>query len=389
MEDDLTDRRRIRGAPTSVTAFVGRASRGPVDSPIPIRSFGAFTREFGGLSGPMSYAVHQFFEAGGFEALIVRVANAAHIGDVPPRSGDGPITDIDIATGPTLKADGRGIYALDKTESFNLLVIPPYSFDDDVGPNAWEAARIYCRNRRAMLLIDPPSHWRSAAEAAAEIDAFRGMADENAALYFPRVQMSDPLQEGRPRAFAPSGLIAGLYARTDAERGVWKAPAGRSAALPGVQGVTVELSDDENGLLNPLAVNCLRTIPGAGFVVWGARTLAGIRPSDWRYVNVRRLALYIEESLHRGMEWAAFESNDEQLWTRLRESAGAFLHDLFRRGAFQGSAPHEAYFVKCDGQTTTQNDIDRGIINVVVGIAPLKPAEFVVLRIRAKTGGRR
>ena len=186
----------------------------------------------------------------------------------------------------------------------------------------------------------------------------------------------------------PSGAIAGIIARTDTQRGVWKAAAGLSATIAGVSELSVPLTDLENGVLNPLGVNCLRAMPSVGPVVWGARTLQGadILSSDWKYAPVRRLALYIEESLYRAMRWAVFEPNDEPLWAQLRLSIGGFMNDLFRQGAFQGKTPREAYLVKCDKETTTQNDIDLGIVNILVAFAPLKPAEFVVLQIQQLAG---
>jgi hypothetical protein len=200
--------------------------------------------------------------------------------------------------------------------------------------------------------------------------------------------MPDPLKENRTASFAPCGAAAGAIARTDAGRGVWKAPAGIDVGLSGVRGLTYKLTDAENGRLNPLGVNCLRTLPTFGNVVWGARTLAGDDrlASEWKYVPVRRLALFIEESLFRGTHWVVFEPNDEPLWAQIRLNVGAFMQNLFRQGAFQGSTPSEAYFVKCDSSTTTQTDINNGIVNIVVGFAPLKPAEFVIITLQQMAG---
>jgi len=175
-----------------------------------------------------------------------------------------------------------------------------------------------------------------------------------------------------------------VFARTDAQRGVWKAPAGTDAALNGVAGLQVPLTDAENGLLNPLGINCLRTLPVFGNVVWGARTLDGDsrRGSEWKYVPVRRMALFLEETLYRNTQWVVFEPNDEPLWAQIRLNIGAFLQGLFRQGAFQGTSPRDAYFVKCDKETTTPDDVNLGRVNVLVGFAPLRPAEFVVLQIQ-------
>ena len=210
----------------------------------------------------------------------------------------------------------------------------------------------------------------------------------NAATYFPRPRVPDPLNGYRLKSLAASGTIAGLYARTDAGRGVWKAPAGTEAGLQGIQELAYKLTDAENGVLNPLGINCLRTFPVFGNLCWGARTLMGsnVQASEWKYLPVRRTALYIEESLYRGTQWVVFEPNDEPLWSQIRLNVGAFMHRLFRQGAFQGSTPRDAYFVKCDKETTTQDDINQGIVNILVGFAPLKPAEFVIIKI-SQIGG--
>ena len=211
---------------------------------------------------------------------------------------------------------------------------------------------------------------------------------QNAAVYFPRVKYPNPTKGGAVEEFPLCGIIAGLYAATDASRGVWKAPAGVDAALLGVSELSVRMTDLENGLLNPVGINCLRSFPAAGTVVWGARTLKGDdqTPDDYKYVPVRRLALFVEESLYRGTQWAVFEPNDEPLWAQLRVNIGAFLNGLFRQGAFAGSSPAQAYRVKCDAETTTAADVNKGVVNVLVGFAPVKPAEFVVLKIQQLAG---
>ena len=217
-----------------------------------------------------------------------------------------------------------------------------------------------------------------------EDQAALSLSDEvarNAALYFPRVLEADPLRDGHIDTFAPCGIVAGIMARTDTSRGVWKAPAGLDASMNGIQGVNVNLNDAENGMLNPLGINCLRAFPANGRVIWGARTLRGADQlaDEWKYIPVRRTALFIEESLYRGTQWVVFEPNDEPLWAQIRLNIGAFMHNLFRQGAFQGTTPRDAYFVKCDKETTNQTEINSGIVNIVVGFAPLKPAEFVVI----------
>ena len=501
--------RTITGVATSITAFIGRALRGPVDEPVRITSFADFERAFGGLwaESTMSYAVQQYYLNGGSDAVIVRVqsgadrstvdlpagadslelesadeglwgnnllarvdhntrdplpgedanslfnllvketqsgtieqflnlstdpANSRHVAQVlahesrfvrvadpqavPPArpdkhadagpgedpfdpgsparfdafagGDDGGEIDDDQLAAAALQAPKRGIYALDNADLFNLLYIPPPARGVDVDPSTTLAAALtYCKRRRAVLLVDGPSGWNNVADAAGgtQVDDLR---DENAAVFWPRLLMADALRENRTEEFGPCAAVAGIFARTDARRGVWKAPAGIEANLRGVRGLSVRLTDPEHGQLNPLGINVLRTFPVIGPVVWGARTLRGadMLASEWKYLPVRRLALYIEESLYRGTQWVVFEPNDEPLWAQIRLNVGAFMQNLFRQGAFQGKTPQEAYFVKSDKDTTTQNDINLGIVNIVVGFAPLKPAEFVVVKIQQMAG---
>ncbi|MFE1770478.1 phage tail sheath family protein [Streptomyces sp. NPDC059008] len=287
------------------------------------------------------------------------------------------------------EARKSGIQALRDVHDVNLLALPELASYPDTGDivTVLSAAERLCKERRIFLLVDAPAAWGSVDAARAGITAFDPVRGNHSALYFPHLQLTDPLS-GRLRSFPPSGAVAGVIARTDGERGVWKAPAGTEARLAGVHSLTVRLTDRENGLLNPLGINCLRTLPMAGPLVWGARTLQGADglDSEWKYVPVRRLALHVEESLLRGLQWVVFEPNNEQLWQQIRLNASAYLHSLFEKGAFKGGTPRQAYFVKCDKDTTTEADIDNGVVNVVVGIAPVKPAEFVIVKIQQMAG---
>ena len=280
-----------------------------------------------------------------------------------------------------------GIHALDLADLFNLLCIPPRDRETDIDASVRDEAAAYCLDRRAMFIADPPNTWTNVPAAETGVNAFMTRS-RNAAAFFPRVRVADPLRENRLEEFVPCGMIAGIFARTDNTRGVWKAPAGTEAVMRGVRELTVKMTDLQNGILNPLGLNCLRSFPVYGPVVWGSRTLDGadVQASEWKYIPVRRLALFLEESLYRGTQWVVFEPNDEPLWSQIRLNIGAFMHNLFRQGAFQGASPREAYFVKCDRETTTQNDINLGIVNIVVGFAPLKPAEFVVIKIQQMAG---
>jgi phage tail sheath protein FI len=287
------------------------------------------------------------------------------------------------------KGDKTGLYALENADIFNLLCIPPYKDKNDVEKDLIIQAAEYCKKRRAMLIVDAPSDWTNKQKVIKGMkDKEVGTTSNYAALFFPRIKKANPLQNNQIETFTSCGTIAGVFARTDASRGVWKAPAGLEATLVGVSELSVPLTDDENGELNQLGVNCLRAFPYIGSIIWGARTLAGNDQlmDEYKYTPVRRMALFIEESLYRGTKWVVFEPNDEPLWGQIRLNVGTFMHSLFRQGAFQGTKPNEAYFVKCDSETTTQDDINKGIVNILVGFAPLKPAEFVMIKISQMSG---
>ncbi|MCR2835285.1 phage tail sheath family protein [Parerythrobacter lacustris] len=289
-------------------------------------------------------------------------------------------------------ATKTGMQALRKTDIFNLLCVPPVDRTGEIDKTTREKAAALCRERRALFVVDPLKAWDANPDTAAATTKSGMLAGDvmalanadHAALYFPRLRKRDPLRGGQIDTFPPCGAVAGVMARTDTQRGVFKAPAGLGATIAGVEALSVKLTDDENGLLNPVAANCLRSFPNIGRTVWGARTLKGSDQlsDDYKYVSVRRLALFIEESLFRGTQWVVFEGNDEPLWAQIRLSVGSFMQRLFLQGAFQGTSPKDAYFVKCDASTTRQDDINRGIVNIVVGFAPLQPAEFVVISIQ-------
>ena len=490
VEEIPSGTRAILPVATSVTAFVGRAARGPVGTPTTVSSFVEFERVFGGLwsQSRLGFAVRDFFANGGSEAVIVRIyrpkratrtkallslgtlvleaaaegswgnhlqarvtlgsaprfhlhirddatgvveehrdlvaapagdprhvttvlaresrlVHVSAVGSTRPAPTRRSAPDVGV-TADGIALDGlplirgsftvggpagvRGLYALNKMDSFNVLVIPPHRSDDSVDPAVVAAAAEYCERRRAVLILDAPPSWDSVEQAAVGASGFvdqLGTSSANAAVYFPRLRQSNPLNGGAIGIFAAAGAVAGVIARTDAARGLWKAPAGMEATLNGVVELDIAVSDADAGRLNPLAVNCLRTLPhgnATATVVWGARTLHGSdsAPSEWKYLPVRRLALHIEGSVERGLAWAAFEPNGEPLWAQIRLAVGTFLEDLLRGGAFQGTTRHEAYYVRCDATTTTVADVAQGIVNVEIGFAPLRPAEFIVLRVQ-------
>ena len=324
-----------------------------------------------------------------------------------PSTGAGSGVDGDQVETDVVPAadDGTGLYALAKADIFNLLCIPPIlpALSTDtarvLGSTAKGAAAAFCSDHRALFIVDPHPDWTATSQITSGGTALGtyvgGIASsdrKNAALYFPYFRAPDPEQGGALTDFPPCGAIAGVMARTDSNRGVWKAPAGLEAGIAGVSELKAKLSDDDNGVVNPLAVNCLRTFPNVGPVVWGARTLAGADSlaSEWKYVPVRRTALFLEESLYRGTQWVVFEPNDAPLWAQIRLNITSFMTTLFRQGAFAGTTPRDAFFVKCDAETTTPDDVNLGVVNIVVGFAPLKPAEFVVIQLQqlaGQTGG--
>ncbi len=332
-----------------------------------VASFAEFERRFGGLSPALEtgYSVKQFFANGGTTAWVLRVAKDA--------------------TAAQLVAC---IQALNTVDLFNLLVLPGVSDGAVVA-----AATDYCQKRRALLIIDSPAQAKTPAQMAQVVT--RGMWPKTgfAAAYYPWLKIADPLNASQTRIVAPAGTIAGLIAQNDATRGVWKAPT--NLALQGVQGLDYTLTETDSGWLTPLGVNCLRWFPGRGLLAWGARTLAGedAADADWKYISVRRLALFIEESVDRGTKWAEFEPNAEALWLKLQDLVGNFLTGLWRRGALLGPKPETAFYVKCGlGTIMTQRDIDEGRLILEIGMAAVRPAEFIILRIshpcRAKIEGK-
>ncbi len=295
--------------------------------------------------------------------------------------GDGNFEKVLI---PDEQVDGTGAYLLDQVEILNLLCVPALA-----DGNSIQLLQDYCASRRAFFIADGPQTVNIRdypGNGPGGISTTQNAA--NSAYYFPWVMAADSLAGNRPRSMPPCGFVAGIYAATDASRGVWKAPAGIDTGLAGALGLQYDLTDDATGLLNAQGVNCLRNFKAFGSVVWGARTLQGNDQfgSQWKYVPVRRLALYIESSLFDGTQWVVFEPNDEPLWGQIRMNVGAFMQGLFLQGAFQGTTPQQAYFVKCDSENNPQSSIILGIVNVLVGFAPLYPAEFVVIQIQQIAG---
>jgi phage tail sheath protein FI len=353
----------IEGAPTDVVGFVGTAAQGLADEPVEVASWDEFAGMFGGPAPGLGlpYAVRDFFDHGGGRAVVVRV------------EGTGVPTAGRLSATPE-----GGLYALDRAGRTPSLLALPVTEGGDLSPEAAATAYAWCAGHRAVLLLDPPSAWASAADIPADPGAALGAAGPDAAVYWPRPRRPDPLQPGRLRTGSVTGVVAGVVVRTDRAQGPWQAPAGTEASTS-VTSLAATVTDRDQALLNQRGVNCLRRFPGRGVLVWGARTLSP--DPEWRYLPVRRLALFIRRSLENGLAWAVLEPLREPTFTRVRSACEAFLADLWRRGAFPGRLPSEAYYVRCGRDTMTLADTAAGRLVVLVGIAPLRPREFTVLRL--------
>lgn len=281
--------------------------------------------------------------------------------------------------------------AFEKLRDISILCLPGQTWDSTAEQGIIDAAVAHAEKMKSrMVIIDPPE--------GVELKTEKGVNDLGfkpktySVVYYPWAKVANPFYNaennpGVPSTLlvAPSGFAAGMWAKIDGRRGVWKAPAGVETSLLGVAGIQYPVEDGEQDSLNPLGINCLRRMPGFGPVIWGSRTLATKADPEWRYVPVRRTAIMIEQSIYNGIQWAVFEPNNHNLWASLRANIGSFMDGLFRAGAFQGEKANDAYFVRCGlGDTMTQGDIDRGQVIVIVGFAPLKPAEFVIVRIQQK-----
>ena len=380
---------------TAMTVTVGNLQPGATDTADIVIAYGSQVETYRGvkLGDPLD---SRFIATRLLSSRLVRVS-----GPYPPGFTAAGTIKLTTMTGPTFAnwttsaaSDFQAAFAddssLDKVDIFNLLAIPGVA-----DAAVWSTALRFCERKRAFFIIDPPED--ATADGAGAVRTIESIATgptmpsavPNGALYFPYLKSVDPITNN-VMLLPPSGSVAGVYARVDSKRGVWKAPAGLETTIVNTTGVVEEgrMTDMRQGTLNPLGVNVLRSFPGAGTVIWGARSTVTNNSAfmQWRYVPVRRTALFIEQSLLRNLGWVVFEPNDEPLWSAIRLSIENFMLSLFRQGAFQGATPSQAFLVKCDKTTTTQTDIDLGIVNIVVGFRPLKPAEFVIIKIAQLAG---
>ncbi len=361
----------ITGVATAIAAFVDVFAQGPLQQPVRVNSPVEFEAEFGAVNtSPGGQGIRYFFANGGKTAWVVRIP--------------GNVASASELVG---SADAHsGLHALDGVDLFNLLCLPCAAELPDADMQAvYSAALDYCTARRAFLIIDIPATVTTPTAMIDWLAQHATLRKRNAAVYFPRLSVQPQRMNKQIPTVAASGVIAGLYARTDATRGVWKAPAGKGADLHGIYGLAHVLTETDIDALHTAGVNVLRNLESGMPVCWGAHTLTNTDP-EWKYISVRRLALHIETSLERGLVWASLEPNGEPLWQKVRRVVENFLAQLFRQGALAGTLPDQAYFMRADRTTMTQDDIDHGRLNLLVGFAPLKPAEFVMLRIQLQLG---
>jgi len=368
----------LDGVSTSTAAFVGVTTKGPFNRARVVDNSTKYSEIFGRVSAktPLSLAVHQFFENGGKRAVIVRIKAS--------REGRGAAIDPNQIIG-----DGEvqsGLYALDAAEPPGLLLTPDVAtLADRAATTVSKAVVKFCKARRIFHILELPAALSKQGSAKRAVEWAKRHAflhDANVAVYFPNLVIPDPSSNGASLSVSPSGAVAGVYARLDEDSGVWKAPAGSHAKLRNVEDVACEFARSTADQLASTSINPVMKLANKGVFVWGSRTFCETAShSEWRYVPVRRLALLLEESLYRGLRWVVFEPNDEALWAQVRLVVSSFLHQLFRSGAFQGAKPSDTYFVRCGRDTMCEADIDNGCLVLEVGFAPLKPAEFVILRI--------
>lgn len=372
----------IESVGTSVCAFIGESAKGPVNEVHTISNWSEYTRLFGGFEDAphLAHAVYGWFLNGGGLCYVNNVGGGAPA-KAPAKSdkaapkqkdsGDAVARLIGKDEGPGKRS---GLHAFDHIEEISLVAAPGF-----VSKEAHEALIAHCENeerRDRFAILDGPEELEGGLQKL-----YRPRDTSYAAYYWPWIEVYDPTQK-KNIAIPPSGHIAGVYSRTDSDRGVHKAPA--NEIVRGAVGLKYSLSRGEQGILNPRGVNVVRDFGDRGLRIWGARTLAS--DPEWRYINVRRLFLMVEESIDKGTQWCVFEPNDRTLWKKITRNLTAYLRRLWQDGALTGADESEAFYVKCDQETNPKEVVDQGMVIVEIGLAPVKPAEFVVFRIGQMAG---
>ena len=350
----------IEGITTNTTAFIGVSEKGPQDYAMPISSFAEFQANYGSfLKGNwLAYAVQQFFNNGGTRLYIARVS----------------CTD---KRSPTESDYQSAFSLLDSIKDINLIAVPGIG-----SPSIFSFGSNYCEKRGDSFFLGEMKESDTSLVKAQSF--FNRVAVKNSfgAVFFPWIKIKDPANfSPNPIAVPPSASVAGVIARTDIARGVWKSPAGPESNIVDAVGLVANVSGQEQNSFNNMGINTIRSFPGRGIFIWGARTLGTSSSSEYKYISVRRLSIFIEQSIQQGTQWVVFEANEKPLWENIRTVVSNFMMGLFKAGALQGSKPDDAYFVKCGKDTTTQMEINQGILNITVGFSPLRPTEFSILKI--------
>ena len=355
-------------AGTSTVGFIGESSVGPVNEAVFCTNWSQYTKTFGDFQAStyLAHGVYGFFNNGGGRCFVLNVGNFEEGSDEKDKVG----AYLGADNGP---GERTGLKAFEDVEDINMIAAPGQTH-----PAIQDAVLSHCENMRyRFAILDAPEVIEKGG-----VDKIPKPRDSKyGAYYFPWIEVYDPFKGNV--YVPPSGAMAGIYARSDGERGVHKAPA--NEIVRGALGLRYTITKGEQDILNPKGINVIRGFTNRGIRVWGARTISS--DASWRYINVRRLFNMVEESIESGTQWVVFEPNDEKLWKRVTRDISAFLMRLWRQGALFGSTPEQAFYVKCDAETNPPEVIDAGQLIVEIGMAPVKPAEFVIFRIGQMPAG--
>jgi phage tail sheath protein FI len=376
----------IEAVGTNTVGFLGESSKGPLNESVLITNWSQFVKTFGDFkdcSEHLAHAVYGFFNNGGSRCFVVNVGapeTAKTEVKAADKKDDKAPAQVHVGGGGRdglfIGRDGgpgarTGLKCMDEVDEIAILAAP-----GQISPAVQDALLSHCETRKdRFAVLDSPE------TITGGVDKLPKPRDSKyGAYYFPWIQVYDP---DKGNIFVPpSGHIAGVYSRTDSERGVHKAPA--NEIVRGALGLKYNVSKGEQDLLNPKGINAIRFMNG-GIRIWGARTLSS--DPSWRYINVRRLFIMVESSIERATQWVVFEPNDHRLWKRVQRTIASFLTLLWRNGALMGTSPEQAFYVKCDEETNPPEVIDAGQLVVEIGLAPVKPAEFVIFRIGQMASG--
>lgn len=386
----------IEAVGTNTVGFLGESAKGPVNEAVLCTNWSQFVKTFGDFqqaSPYLAHGVYGFFNNGGSRCFIVNVG--APSGDVdlthaqaagaekkddkkdgekkPVPTGNKPPDRDGLYIGKDGGPGNRtGLKCFEEIDEISIVAAP-----GQTSPAIQDALLTHCENRKdRFAILDSPEVVQGGVDRLP-----RPRDSKYGAYYFPWLQVYDP--ERGNVYIPPSGHMAGVYARVDNERGVHKAPA--NEIVRGALGLRYAISKGEQDLLNPKGINCIRTMQGGGIRIWGARTLSS--DASWRYINVRRLFIMVETSIERATQWVVFEPNDQRLWKRVQRTITSFLTLIWRTGALFGETPEKAFYVKCDAETNPPEVVDAGQLIVEIGLAPVKPAEFVIFRIGQMPSG--